>query len=192
MEQDGAAGHVLQDGAAAPRSQHRPGHLQPVPHLLWEGFCIPGSLEGNGRGARRVSVSLGMCGISCGVGCTWGSSGAQGMLQGVTGSGEAGGACQEHRKHPRASHVGVLTLPGALHLSDPRIPHFWGQKNLAVVLSKGSSLPASPWCPRAWLGWAGTEAGEESQGVKVKHQRLALPKEVAGSEMKVGDESAQR
>lgn len=112
------------------------------------------------------------------------------MLQGVTGSGEAGGACQEHRNHPRASHVGVLTLPGALHLSDPRIPHFWGRRTPLWFSAKAPHCLPVPGAHER--GWAGTEAGEESQGVKVKHQRLALPKEVAGSEMKVGDESAQR
>lgn len=77
-----------------------------------------------------------------------------------------------------------------------RITNFWEEENLSEA-----SLPAfrgaaeAPHClpvPGARLGWAGTEAGEESQGVKVKLWRLALPREVAGSKMKVGDESAQR
>lgn len=65
------------------------------------------------------------------------------------------------------SQIGVLTLPGALQLfewADLRIPNFSGGEPLCGRPCLVSVEQQSPWCPRAWLGWAGTKAGEESRG----------------------------
>lgn len=78
-------------------------------------------------------------------------------------------------------------------MSQSKDHNFFGRGELGCTWFCGAAkAPHCPPVPGVWLGWAVTEAGEESQGVKVKCCRLALPKEVAGSEMKVGDESAQR
>lgn len=132
------ARHVLRDGAAAPLSQHRPGHLQPVPHPPREGFCVPRSLAGNGRGARQALVPL------CCVG--W----AQGLRWGWLRLGQLRGARDAPRKtRVLERQVGLpgaqeqfpcwsLTLPGALQLSLSELiqgsPIFGGQENLAVAV----------------------------------------------------------
>lgn len=62
------------------------------------------------QGTGEVLVSLGMPGLRL-VGCTWGSSGKQRMLQGDK-------FWRSWWDNQVQSHVGVFTLTGALQLSE--------------------------------------------------------------------------
>lgn len=80
MEQDGAAAPV--PGTCSGMEQHPrcPSSGLATSSPPCQGFCAPGSLAGNGRGARRALVCLGMVCVRWARDVLRGSSGEQRML----------------------------------------------------------------------------------------------------------------